>query len=158
MIERIHLLARAVILRQQADGPAVLLAQQISAAHAFLPGGHVEPGESLMTTLVRELAEETGLAGQVVDYLGAVEHQWPEAAPRHYEVNHLFLVQVAEALQEVSSREPHLRFWWCPAAALADHRLRSAPLPRLIERYLAGDRRPWWATTLPVARPGARPA
>lgn len=39
-----------------------------------LPGGHVEPGESLRQTAVRELAEETGVtvAPDALEYVGVV--------------------------------------------------------------------------------------
>jgi 8-oxo-dGTP diphosphatase len=38
-----------------------------------LPGGKVEPDESPAVSVRRELAEETGLAGEVIDYLGSVD-------------------------------------------------------------------------------------
>jgi len=146
---RVHLLARVVIMRTANDGVSVLLAQQIGASHTFLPGGHVEPGEGLPATLVRELEEELGVAIRVVEYLGTVEHQWPEAEPSHYEVNHVFLAELCEPTAELVSRELHLRFFWCPVDALAEHRLSPAPLRGLIARRAAGDRSVWWASTLP---------
>jgi 8-oxo-dGTP diphosphatase len=146
---RVHLLARAVVLRASANGMSVLLAQQIGASHTFLPGGHIEPGEGLPWTLIRELDEELGVTIRVVAYLGAVEHQWPEAEPSHYEVNHVFLAELRDPAAVLTSREPHLRFFWCPVAALAEHRLSPTPLQHLIAQHAAGDRGVWWATTLP---------
>src|SRR4051812_37426485 len=151
MIEHTHFLARAVVLRRGAEGAAVLLARQVGAAHAFLPGGHVEPGEGLHRAVLRELREELGVAGRGVRYLGAIEHRWPAERPRHHEINHLFLVALPATPAEPASREPHLRFSWCPVGALRAHNLQPAPLQGLIPRLVAGDEGVWWATTVPEA-------
>jgi ADP-ribose pyrophosphatase YjhB (NUDIX family) len=39
-----------------------------------LPGGRVEPGERMAETVLRELAEETGLEAQVSGFVDHVEH------------------------------------------------------------------------------------
>ena len=146
----VHLLARALIVRSQASGHDILLAHQLGAAHTFLPGGHVEPGESLATTLPRELREEMGVESRVLRYLGAVEAHWPAAAPTNYEVNHIFLLELLDPPAALAAREGHLEFFWAPVAALGEHVLLPEPLRTLIPRYLAGDQSAWWATTLPT--------
>jgi 8-oxo-dGTP diphosphatase len=154
---RLHLLARAVLLRQSAAGVSVLLTQEIGTSHTFLPGGHADPGEGLTTALVRELDEELGLSVTVRAYLGAVEHQWPAAVPAHYEVNHVFLVEStgdARLPDAPVSRESHLRFLWRPVDALAAYHLQPTPLQQLLTQYVAGDTTAWWASTLPTDGPG----
>jgi 8-oxo-dGTP diphosphatase len=146
---RQHILARALILQEDQEGTAVLLAQEIGARHTFLPGGHVDPGEGLAQALVRELQEEIGIVTRTVAYLGAVEHQWPDEQPSDYEVNHVFLVDLSEWPRKPESREAHLRFFWCPVTALDEHNLQPWPLRALIARHVAGDRSVWWASTLP---------
>ncbi len=42
-----------------------------------IPGGKVEPGESMAEAVVRELAEETGLPVVVGEYVGTVERAAP---------------------------------------------------------------------------------
>ncbi len=151
---QLHLLVRAVLLRMSPDGPEVLLAQQIGARHTFLPGGHVEPGEAKAAALVRELQEELGLTVRVAGYLGAVEHQWPDDAPAHYEINHVFLVEAVSSdglPEQPVSREAHLRFDWRQVAALAEYHLQPVPLRELIVRRARGDTSAWWASTLPEA-------
>ena len=128
-----------------------MLAQQIGAANTFLPGGHVEPGEGLAASLVREIGEELGLACQVGAYLGAIEAQWPDPDPVNYEVSHLFLVALDDPDAPLASREAHLRFDWCPVGDLAARNLLPVPLRELVARHVAGERMVWWGSVLPAA-------
>lgn len=148
MSQRRHILARGVIMNGAGE---VLLAQARGYTNTFLPGGHLDPGESLAETLVRELAEELGVTAQVHGYLGAVEYQWPEETPTHYEINHVFLASVAEP-GELVSREPHLSFRWCPVDQLDVAELEPRPLRALIRQYAGGDRSVWWATNVTAVR------
>ena len=145
MTDFIHILVRGVII---VDGH-VLLAHAKDAANTFLPGGHVEVGESLAHALRRELAEELGCTGHVTDYLGLVEHQWSDGDYRQHELNHLFLASLAgiTATQVMPSREPHLEFHWARPAELTSHNLLPAPLTGIIQRHAQGEHGPVWAST-----------
>lgn len=146
---RRHLIARALILREQHEKTLVLLNEIPGVTRPFLPGGRVEIGESVVCALERELYEELGLRCAIGPYLGAVEHQWPEDVPTDYEVNHVFRVTCPELAWSVVAREVDHRFFWCAVESLADAGLQPPVLPRLIAAYAAGSDTPWWATTLP---------
>lgn len=141
-------LARAVVL---VDG-RLLLANHIDHDNTFLPGGHVDPLESCVTTIEREIEEEMGLKALVGNYLGAIEHCWyeDEIDRIHHEINHYFIVSIAGIASGNSppSIEDHLRFFWSSLDDLERHNLRPAPLRDLVRNYANGDRAIWWASTL----------
>ncbi len=67
-----HYIVRGVIR----DGKHVLLCKQRTGDYTFLPGGHVEFGESATVALLRELHEEIGIEGTIGNFLGAIENGW----------------------------------------------------------------------------------
>ncbi len=51
------------------NGDSVLLARQKGMSNTFIPGGHINIGESAVTALKREIYEELGLELDVEGYL-----------------------------------------------------------------------------------------
>lgn len=141
----LHILARAVIRR----GDDILLAQANGAPNTFLPGGHLEPGESLPHSLKRELWEEFGLEAEVGAYLGLVEHSWEQANVTNYELNHLFDASLPTlgGGQTPLSREAHLTFFWADIGELSAHGLEPYPLRHLLRD---GTTSIPWTSTLPI--------
>jgi 8-oxo-dGTP pyrophosphatase MutT (NUDIX family) len=43
--------------------------------HWIFPKGHIEPGETLEMTALREVAEETGVTGKIIQPVGVSEYQ-----------------------------------------------------------------------------------
>lgn len=57
-----------------------------------LPKGHVEPGETLVQTAEREVAEETGIVGRALLELGTIEYWFSTRDRRiHKHVHHYLL-------------------------------------------------------------------
>ena len=139
-----HLRARAVIFHKG----KFLLAHGKGKENTFLPGGHIELGESVITTLEREAKEEFGRNVVVKEYLGAVEHSFGEN-PRHFEINHIFHVEIPDLDKnpEVYSLEEHEEFMWVGLDEFEEHNLQPFPLRELIKKWLEGDVSTWWAST-----------
>ena len=146
MEPKVHILARAVI----EDTRYFLLAHFRGAAHTFLPGGHVDPGEGLVTCLAREIREELGVVSQVGAYLGAVEHVWHDLAGSHYEINHCFAVSSPQLTRtaQVTSCEPALEFLWVHQSELDHYNLSPVPLRVLLTAWHPGAVGVWWASTV----------
>jgi ADP-ribose pyrophosphatase YjhB (NUDIX family) len=66
---RVRLTVSAVARREGGNGE-ILLIQRADNAHWGLPGGHVEPGESVAQAAAREVLEETGCAIEVGRLIG----------------------------------------------------------------------------------------
>lgn len=69
----------AAVIRREGR---VLLGRRFADAHLGglweLPGGKVEPGESLPDALAREIAEEIGVAVRVGERFLELQHEYPE--------------------------------------------------------------------------------
>lgn len=63
-LKTFHHLARAIFIKDK----KVLLAQAAGYTNTFLPGGHIEFGESAKDVLIREIEEELGIASTMVDF------------------------------------------------------------------------------------------
>jgi len=145
-MKQFHLIARAVIF----NGNNVLLARQKGMDNTFLPGGHIEIGESVVTALKREINEELGLDLDVEEYLGVVEANWVCGGREHFEINHVFKANIKDLNFDspLKSCEDHLEFLWSSIGDLNENNLLPHPLKRLITMYAAGDKSIWWEHTL----------
>jgi len=70
---RVRLTVSAVATREGGNGE-ILLIQRADNAHWGLPGGHVEPGESVAQAAAREVLEETGCEIEVGRLIGVYSH------------------------------------------------------------------------------------
>ncbi|HYD90152.1 MAG TPA: NUDIX domain-containing protein [Flavobacterium sp.] len=116
----IHVIARGLLTQ----GNKIILCQVKDASWYFLPGGHVENGESAKAALSRELVEEIAEADyRVGDFIGVCENTF-ELKPDllQHEINLVFQVDVPEELK-VEAKEGHIGFIAIDRASLKDHKI-----------------------------------
>lgn len=136
--KKIELIARALISR----GGKVLVCRSVEAGHCYLPGGHVEPGESAHDALIREMDEETGAIVRVGDLALIQEHRFQQGGRERHEINLVFHVELANGQGEVISREPEIAFEWVQPSDLAQARFVPADLLDAIKFLALGAERP----------------
>jgi 8-oxo-dGTP pyrophosphatase MutT (NUDIX family) len=103
-----------------------------------LPKGHVEAGETLEQTAAREVAEETGIVGDVLAALGTVDYWFVFEGRRiHKTVHHFLLDAVAGVLSDADVEVTEVA--WVPLGeipdrlAYPDERKLIARVPDLLE-------------------------
>jgi 8-oxo-dGTP pyrophosphatase MutT (NUDIX family) len=122
--DRVHVTASAVVV-----GPrGVLLHRHKRLGIWIQPGGHVDPGESLLAAALRETEEETGLVAQPLDEEPV--HVDVHAAPKgHEHLDVRFLLRADGDPCPPAGESPDVAwFGWDAAAAATDDAL--APLLR----------------------------
>lgn len=129
------LIARAIIVRDECLLVNYGIARD-GARYYALPGGHVDPGESVLHTLAREFQEELEADISVGELLFVSEMIY--GTPARHELVLFFRATLASELREENNRvlspEPRKDFRWLPMSELAD-----APLvPPALKAHLLG--------------------
>ena len=110
----IETIARGVAIR----GGRLLLCRAKGGDTTYLPGGHIEFGETGREALVREMKEETGVDAKAGAFLGVVENSFMQRGKPHAEINLVYALDVGDA--EISSREDWIEFEWRELSDLGD--------------------------------------
>ena len=105
----IETIARGVCVM---DGK-VLLCRAKGGSSTYLPGGHIEFGETGREALVREVKEELGVDSETGRFLGALENSFVQHGKPHAEINLVYELKLKDAPAEtIRSREDWIEFEW----------------------------------------------
>ena len=146
--KHIETIARGVCV---VDGK-VLLCLPKDRSYSYLPGGHIEFGETGREALVREMKEETGLDATAGRLLGVVESRFVQKGEMHCEINLIYEMKVegfgkskskGEVEQwNVSSCEDWICFDWVDCGKIDDARLLPEEMKEYVTCHRDADRKP----------------
>ena len=123
----VETIARGVAIR---DGK-VLLCRAKGGQSTYLPGGHIEFGETGREALVREVKEELGTDSTAGEFLGVVENSFDQHGKRHCEINLVYRLDLASDAAE--SQEDWISFEWCDLAELPKANLLPGEMGDLLK-------------------------
>lgn len=138
----IHVLSRGVVI----DRDHILLCKTLDLPinFYFLPGGHVEHGESVETSLLREFVEEAGADCHIQRFLGCLEYSFEpghNSICHNHEYNFIFEI-TSNALtfeKPIPRLEDHIELLWVPLSNLSALDFRPEPLKTLVPQWLQSE-------------------
>jgi len=109
-IAGIETIARGVCVK---DG-RILLCRAKGGSSTYLPGGHIEFGETGRQALAREVKEELGVDSSVGAFLGVVENSFMQHGKPHSEINLVYELALGGdgGAPEPESMESWIEFEW----------------------------------------------
>jgi 8-oxo-dGTP pyrophosphatase MutT (NUDIX family) len=109
--------AGGVVYRRK-DGRVEILGIEDRFGHFTLPKGKMEPGETVEETALREIREETGISGRIIDRIGEVAYRYTHAENGEVDKQvHYFLVEAAEGKETPLLEEIRDTWWLSPEEA-----------------------------------------
>ena len=112
----------------------VLLCRAKGGATSYLPGGHIEFGETGQQALVRELQEEMGVDATAGTLLGVVENQFQQHGKPHAEINLVYRLSLPEETP-ATAKEDWIEFEWRDLSDLDAANL----LPAEMKKFLVSE-------------------
>lgn len=126
----VETIARGVCI---ADGK-VLLCKAKGGNTTYLPGGHIEFGETGAQALVREIHEELGVESKCGEFLGVVENAFLQHGRRHAEINLVYKLDIPSLHTPhsslLTSQEDWIEFEWRDLSDLDNANLLPAEMKK----------------------------
>lgn len=123
----IETIARGVAV---VDGK-LLLCRAKGASTTYLPGGHIEFGETGREALVREIREELSTEATTGRFLGVVENAFQQHGKPHAEINLVYELRFENPPVAPTSAEDWISFEWCPLSDIDSANLLPEAFRRL---------------------------
>lgn len=132
MKSNFELIARGIMLKNN----KILVCKNIKKNnnYYYLPGGHIEFGESAEKALERELKEELDLSVKKTKFIGITENFFSQSKRNHHEINLVFNV-ITDKIKDKSC-EDHLGFLFMDKNSF----LKENILPKNLKKAVLK----WW--------------
>jgi 8-oxo-dGTP pyrophosphatase MutT (NUDIX family) len=131
MEKNFELIVRALIIRDK----KALLCKSKKRGYFFLPGGHIEFGETMRQALMRELGEELGAKIVESKFIGSIENLYTKDGEKIHEVSFIFHTDID--LEKVESKEEHIEFSWLSFEEFLDVEINPPVLKDAITSWRA---------------------
>lgn len=130
----VETIARGVAI---ADGK-ILLCRAKGGKSTYLPGGHIEFGETGREALVREVKEELGIDSTTGQFLGVVENSFLQHGKPHAEINLVYELKffnsaVPPSTFDLQPQEDWIEFEWCPLVEMKNANVLPSAFNALAE-------------------------
>ena len=106
--------AGGLVVRQMRGRPYIAAVRVKDGTVLALPKGHIEPGESGAETAVREVREETGVEGRLVEKLDDIRYWYTRDGTRVLKVVSFFLLSYRSGSVRDYQREEVDGAEWLP--------------------------------------------
>lgn len=126
-----ELIVRALIIRNR----KILVCKSGVSNYFFLPGGHIEFGETMQEALSRELSEEMGAKVVKARFIGGVENLFIQNGVKKHEISFAFQVKID--IDTVISKEEHISFSWLAMDEFIEAQVLPPALKDAIVRWTA---------------------
>jgi len=100
--------ARALIVKNE----QIVLTKHKKLNVSFMPGGHVEFGETIETALTREIKEEMGVDAKLGKLWAIMENFFKQDNNDVHEISFIYKAEIPD--KPIASQESHLEIFWAP--------------------------------------------